>query len=76
MTLSRDALQAKLDEVVHLLERHRVLESLAGRQGTEKRDLLTHMQRRENLVELRNASAASTPPTLRCCSRRCRRPIA
>jgi magnesium transporter len=52
MTLSRDALQAKLDQVVHLLERHRVLESLAVRQGTEKRDLLAHMQRRENLVEL------------------------
>jgi magnesium transporter len=52
MTLSRDALQAKLDQVIHLLERHRVLESLAVRQGTEKRDLLAHMQRRENLVEL------------------------
>jgi magnesium transporter len=52
MTPSRDAFQAKLDEVAHLLERHRVLESLAERQETEKRDLLAHMQRRENLVEL------------------------
>jgi magnesium transporter len=43
----------KLDEITHLLERHRVLESFAGRQQTEKRDLLTQMQRRENLVELR-----------------------
>src|SRR6188472_4359371 len=64
MTLSRDAFQAKLDEVVHLLERHRVLESLAERQDTQKRDLLAHMQRRENLVELQKRLRGIHPADL------------
>ncbi len=47
-----EAVQAKLDEVTRLLEKHRVLTTLAGRQQTEKRDLLEAIQRRENLADL------------------------
>jgi magnesium transporter len=43
---------AKREEVLRLLKRHHVLESLAERQENERRDLLAQMQRRENLVEL------------------------
>jgi magnesium transporter len=52
MPTTREALQATLDTIIRLLERHRVLESLVERQATAKRDLLEQMQRRENLVEL------------------------
>ena len=45
-------LDARTDEIVRLLERHRVLTTLAGRQQTARRDLLEQMQRRENLAEL------------------------
>jgi magnesium transporter len=48
----REPLQARLDAITRLLERHRLLESLVERQSTAKRDLLEQMQRRENLVEL------------------------
>lgn len=41
-----------LDEVTQLLDRHRVLTSLAGRQHTPKHDLLEQLQHRQNLVEL------------------------
>jgi magnesium transporter len=44
--------EARTDAIVRLLERHRVLTALAGRQQTAKRDLLEQMQRRENLAEL------------------------
>lgn len=64
MPLSRDVFQAKLDEIIHVLERHRVLESLAERQDTHKRDLLTHMQRRENLVELQKRLRGVHPADL------------
>ena len=47
-----EVVRAKLDEVTRLLEKHRVLTTLAGRQQTEKRDLLELIQRRENLAEL------------------------
>jgi magnesium transporter len=40
------------DEVTRLLERHRVLTSLARRQQTPRHDLLEQMQHRQNLVEL------------------------
>ena len=40
------------DEVMRLLERHRVLTSLASRQQTPRHDLLEQMQHRQNLVEL------------------------
>src|SRR5688572_21077302 len=52
MTSRHDA-QARLDEVRAIIERHRVLESLVERQQTEKHELLSQMQKRENLVELR-----------------------
>jgi magnesium transporter len=64
MTVSRDDVKARLDQISHLLERHRVLESLAGRQGSEKRDLLAHMQRRENLVELERRLRGMHPADL------------
>jgi magnesium transporter len=40
------------DQVTRLLERHRVLTSLARRQQTPRHDLLEQMQHRQNLVEL------------------------
>ena len=45
-------LQHALEEVTHLLERHRVLETLTHRQEGPKRDLLEHLQHRQNLAEL------------------------
>jgi magnesium transporter len=38
--------------ILRLLDRHRVLTTLAARQQTEKRELLEQMQRRENLADL------------------------
>jgi magnesium transporter len=40
------------DEVMRLLDRHRVLTSLASRQQTPRHDLLEQMQHRQNLAEL------------------------
>jgi magnesium transporter len=45
-------LDRALDEVTRLLEKHRVLESLTHRQEGPKRDLLEHLQHRQNLAEL------------------------
>src|SRR5262245_18405463 len=64
MTSSREAVQAKKTQLARLLERHRVLEGLAGRQQTEKRDLLVQIQRRENLVELRKHLRGTHPADL------------
>jgi magnesium transporter len=44
--------QAATDEIRGLLDRHRVLTTLAARQQTAKRDLLEQMQRRQNLADL------------------------
>jgi magnesium transporter len=44
--------QAATGEILGLLDRHRVLTTLAARQQTTKRDLLEQMQRRENLADL------------------------
>jgi magnesium transporter len=49
------------DEVVRLLERHRVLASLASRQQTPRHDLLEQMQHRQNLVELQRHLRAQHP---------------
>lgn len=49
---SREDLQATLAEIAGLLDRHRVLETFARRQATERRDLLQQIQHRQNLVEL------------------------
>ena len=53
MLPARGESRVPAEEVSRLLERHRVLESLASRQQTERRDLLEQMQRRENLAELK-----------------------
>jgi magnesium transporter len=50
-----------LDEVTHLLDRHRVLTSLAGRQHTPKHDLLEQLQHRQNLVELQRRLRIAHP---------------
>ena len=53
MTIRSEArLQQSLDEVTRLLDKHRVLETLAHRQEGPKRDLLESLQHRQNLAEL------------------------
>lgn len=53
MTIRSEArLQQSLDEVTRLLDKHRVLETLAHRQEGPKRDLLEGLQHRQNLAEL------------------------
>ena len=49
---SEARLQQTLDEVTRLLDKHRVLETLAHRQEGPKRDLLESLQHRQNLAEL------------------------
>ena len=48
---SEARLQHSLDEVTRLLDKHRVLETLAHRQEGPKRDLLESLQHRQNLAE-------------------------
>ncbi|HYN07678.1 MAG TPA: magnesium transporter [Vicinamibacterales bacterium] len=54
MAIVRSAadVQARTEEIRQLLDRQRVLTTLATRQATSKRDLLEQMQRRENLAAL------------------------
>jgi magnesium transporter len=54
MTTNRSEarLQQSLDDVTRLLDKHRVLETLAHRQEGPKRDLLESLQHRQNLAEL------------------------
>jgi len=49
---SEARLQETLDRIARLLEKHRVLDTLAARQEGPKRDLLEHLQHRQNLAEL------------------------
>ena len=49
---SEERLQQSLDEVTRLLDKHRVLDTLAHRQEGPKRDLLESLQHRQNLAEL------------------------
>lgn len=49
---SEARLQQSLDEVTRVLDKHRVLETLAHRQEGPKRDLLESLQHRQNLAEL------------------------
>jgi magnesium transporter len=51
-TRSEARLQQSLNEVTRLLDKHRVLETLAHRQEGPKRDLLESLQHRQNLAEL------------------------
>lgn len=51
-TRSEERLQHSLGEVTRVLDKHRVLETLAHRQEGPKRDLLESLQHRQNLAEL------------------------
>ena len=64
MQPARDESRIRPEEVSRLLERHRVLASLAARQQTERRDLLEQMQRRENLAELQRYLRGGHPADL------------
>lgn len=50
--LSEARLQHSLAEITRLLERHRVLDTLAHRQEGPRRDLVENLQHRQNLAEL------------------------
>ena len=58
---SRQAVEGLRAEVMRLLDRHRVLTSLASRQQTPRHDLLEQMQHRQNLVELQRHLKAQHP---------------
>ncbi len=49
---SERRLASSLAEITRLLERHRVLESLAHHQDSPKRDLVEQLQHRQNVAEL------------------------
>jgi magnesium transporter len=49
---SEARLQEALDAIARLLDKHRVLDTLAARQEGPRRDLLEHLQHRQNLAEL------------------------
>jgi len=52
-TLRSEArLHESVSEITRLLEKHRVLDTLTHRQEGPKRDLLEHLQHRQNLAEL------------------------
>ena len=58
---TRQAVGDLRDEVTRLLDRHRVLTSLASRQQTPRHTLLEQMQHRQNLVELQRHLQAQHP---------------
>jgi magnesium transporter len=49
---SEARLEETLDGIARLLDKHRVLDTLAARQEGPKRDLIEHLQHRQNLAEL------------------------
>jgi magnesium transporter len=49
---SEERLQAAIADITRLLEKHRVLTTLAHRQEGPRRDLLENLQHRQNLAEL------------------------
>jgi magnesium transporter len=60
-----DRVQQGLQEVQELLERHRVLTTLASREPyADRRELLEHMQRRQNLVDLQRRFGRRHPADL------------
>jgi magnesium transporter len=62
---AEDRVHQGLEEVRELLERHRVLTSLASREpSADRRELLEHMQRRQNLVELQRRFGRRHPADL------------
>ena len=52
---------ASLAEVVRLLQRHRVLDTLTHRQEGARRELLEHLQHQQNLVELQTRCRSLHP---------------
>ena len=52
MVHSEGRLAQSLDEIVRLLDRHRVLEAMVHQQESPKRDLLEQLQHRQNVAEL------------------------
>ena len=61
---SPEDLEARTEEIMRLLQRHRVLTTFAGRRGPPGATTRT-MQRRENLAELQRMFAAFTRPIWR-----------
>jgi magnesium transporter len=53
-----------LGEIAAVLERHRVLDSLAHRQDTPNRALVEQLQRRQNLVDMQRRVRALHPADL------------
>src|SRR5262245_45230502 len=53
-----------LQDIASLLERHRVLESLAQRQDTPNRDLVESLQRRQNVVDTQRRVRSLHPADL------------
>ena len=49
---SERRLAASRDEIVRLLDRHRVLEAMVHQQDSPKRDLLEQLQHKQNVAEL------------------------
>src|SRR5262245_26284513 len=60
----KERLQSSLDEVVGLLQKHRVLETFTHRQESTRRDLLEHLQHQQNLVELQTRCRKFHPADL------------
>jgi magnesium transporter len=60
-----DRVRQGLEEVRELLERHRVLSTLASHEpSADRRELLEHIQRRQNLVELQRRFGRRHPADL------------
>ncbi len=59
-----DRLDATLAEITRLLEKHRVLDTLAGREASSRRDLLQQIQHRQNSGELEKRCRALHPADL------------
>lgn len=60
----KERLQASLDEVVGLLQKHRVLETIIQRQEGSRKKLLEHLQHQQNLVELQTRCRRLHPADL------------
>ena len=66
---SEERLRQSLSEITRLLDKHRVLEALAHRQEGPRRDLLEHLQHRQNLAELHKQPADASRGRHRLCAR-------
>jgi magnesium transporter len=56
--------QASLADIVRLLQRHRVLDTLTHKQEGARRELLEHLQHQQNLVEVQTRCRALHPADL------------